>query len=121
MTTVGSTTVYGGQARASDSASLHNDPSLSKPQNGKAANAHAQPQLYVSLDQANIDREKEFFIRIGKGGVLEALQKLDQRLQQVSEIRMFTVCVLKIFSCSLAAIVSYPERYAGMPYGYDRK
>ena len=91
MTTVGSTTVYGGQGRGSDSAT-----SLSKLQhekNLKPAHSQAAPRQLslhpVDIDQANIDEERPFFVRIGKGGVLEALQKLDHELQQVSsKIRM---------------------------------
>jgi len=39
--------------------------------------------------------ERPFFIRIGKDGVIAALEKLDQQLVQVSSCHLFHRCSLR--------------------------
>lgn len=88
------TTVYGGEAKRKDT----REDFLAYKESSSLKPATQPEQKVESFVDANYTlQDRPFFVVIGKGGVLAALEKLDQQLTQVC-VERGVVCIPRLLT-----------------------
>lgn len=88
------TTIVGDAFEAGDEPHLSTKEHPHKPTSSSAVKGKGRADQFVATMDYTLE-ERPFFIRIGKDGVIAALEKLDQQLVQVSSRYLFHRCSLK--------------------------